>query len=140
MTAILFSRAAVLDTSVVFARHCDRDRRHNQALATLQSAASLSLCAVNVTSHETFTRLRKDTGLEGALKGYEFIRATGVTILDFNAEDEESAVTSLRKYKDKNLSFHDALCAAVMKRHGIYRIISFDSDFFAFGFEVIPGP
>jgi predicted nucleic acid-binding protein len=140
LTATLYAHAALLDTSIVFARHCERDRRHSRALAALQGVDGLTLCALNVTSHETFTRLRKDVGLEGALAGYEFIRTSEVRVLDFVREDEEAALRALRKYADKQLSFHDALCAAVMMRNGIFRIISFDSDFFAFGFEVIPGP
>ena len=78
--------------------------------------------------------------MDGALAGYEFIRARDVKVLPFDQDDEDAALRSLRKYADKELSFHDALCAAVMKRNGIFKIVSFDSDFFAFGFEVIPGP
>jgi predicted nucleic acid-binding protein len=140
VSASLFARAVVLDTSIVFARHCERDRRHKRAVAALESLGPTSLYAVNVTAHETFTRLRQDVGLDGALDGYEFIRAKGVTTLEFNALDEQGALASLRKYKDQNLSFHDALCASVMKRVGIYKIISLDKDFFTFGFEVFPGP
>ena len=47
-------------------------------------------------------------------------------------------VSLLEKYYDKSLSFHDALCAAVMMRNKIYRIFSFDHDFRWFGFLVQP--
>jgi predicted nucleic acid-binding protein len=36
-------------------------------------------------------------------------------------------------------SFHDALCAVTMHRAGIYKVFSFDSDFWTLGFEVMPG-
>lgn len=140
MNSSVYTRLVLLDTSVVFARYCKRDRRHELALATLQAVQDQVLCAVNVTAHETFTRLRYDAGLDDALASYEYLREHDVRILDFEARDEESAMKALRKYTDKRLSFIDALCAAVMMRNGIYRVASFDSDFYAFGFEVIPGP
>jgi predicted nucleic acid-binding protein len=140
VTGAIYAEAALLDTSVVFAKHYARDRRHRRAVDLFRDIGERGLCALDVTAHETFTRLRKDADLDVALAGYEFLRAHDVRLLEFEPRDEEAALASLRKYADKQLSFHDALCAAVMMRNSIYRIISFDSDFYAFGFDVIPGP
>ncbi len=59
--------------------------------------------------------------------------------IDFTGSDEETAVALAQKYTDKSLSFHDSLCAAVMKRLGMFRVFSFDADFWTFGFELTPG-
>jgi len=49
---------------------------------------------------------------------------------------DTSAVIALQ---DPSEQFHDALCASVMKREGIYRVFTFDKHFWSFGFEVLPG-
>jgi predicted nucleic acid-binding protein len=45
----------------------------------------------------------------------------------------------LEKYSDQKISFHDALCAAVMLRIGAYRAFAFDKHFWIMGFEMLPG-
>lgn len=60
-------------------------------------------------------------------------------LLRFEASDESEALRILDRYVEHSLSFHDALCAATMKRVGIYRIFTFDSDFTILGFETLGG-
>jgi predicted nucleic acid-binding protein len=67
------------------------------------------------------------------------MRSERFRLLEFQASDEIFARGLLAKYDDQRLSFHDALCAAVMFREGIFKIFSFDRDFWLFGFQVLPG-
>jgi predicted nucleic acid-binding protein len=97
------------------------------------------LCAVNVTAHESFTRIRYNARLESGLAGYSWLRSNELHTIPFADADEHAALSLVSKYSSVRLSFHDALCAAVMLRLGIYRIFSFDADFWTFGFELIPG-
>ena len=53
--------------------------------------------------------------------------------------DEKSALAILERFSEHAISFHDALCAAVMRRLGIYRVFTFDKDYWVMGFEVLPG-
>jgi len=56
-----------------------------------------------------------------------------------DGDDEGKALDLVKKYTDKKLSYHDALCASVMLRYRLYRVFTFDSDFWTFGFELLPG-
>ena len=139
MTGVVYDRMIAVDTSAVVALLNPRDQFHDAAVEFFQGAHDLTWLALNVTSHELFTRVRYDEGLLPALNRYDFIRGERFHPLKFDTTDEQSARALLAKYEDQRLSFHDALCAVVMIREGIYRIFSFDSDFWVLGFEVLPG-
>ena len=65
-----------------------------------------------------------------------YLSSTDIT---FDEKDEKVAYSDLNRFHEHSLSFHDALLASVMRRLGVYRIFSFDSHFWTFGFEVLPG-
>jgi len=138
----LYANAVLIDTSACVAAFDEADALHTEAtttLAQLTSDGHYLLCAVNVTAHESFTRIRYNARLNAGLLGYSWLRSEGLETIQFSDDDEREALSLIRKYSSVRLSFHDALCAAVMLRLGIYRIFSFDADFWAFGFELIPG-
>ncbi len=93
---------------------------------------------LNETSHETFTRARYDFGYRAAAELYAFLRERDLTVLTFDEADEAKALDVLSRYEEHTLSFHDALCAAIMLRYGIYRVFAFDKHFATLGFEVFP--
>jgi predicted nucleic acid-binding protein len=138
----LYTDAVLIDTSACVAAFDEEDALHLQATATLAQLAAeaqVLLCAVNVTAHESFTRIRYNARLDAGIDGYSWMRSEGLQTIQFADADEVEALSLIRKYSSVKLSFHDALCAAVMLRLGIYRIFSFDADFWTFGFELIPG-
>ncbi|MGO8813250.1 MAG: type II toxin-antitoxin system VapC family toxin [Terriglobia bacterium] len=139
MIGIVYDRMVAVDTSAVIALHNPRDQFHDQAVQFFETAEGFVWLALNVTTHELFTRVRYDEGLPSALSRYDFMKGERFRPLSFDANDEISARNLLEKYHDQTLSFHDALCAVVMIREGIYKIFSFDRDFWIFGFEVLPG-
>jgi len=97
---------------------------------------------LKVTTHETYTRTRYNCNLELALQSYDFLRTLPFSLLDFNEEDESEARSLIEERADQKYSFHDALCAIVMKRVGIPNIFTFDKHFWTMdlGFTVFPGP
>jgi len=140
MVSLIYANAVVIDTSAAVAIVDENDRMHDIAIESLAEMRQRNvLCAVDVTAHESFTRLRYNRDLLHAEMGYAFLRDSNVSVLEFEFPDEDRAIGLIRKYNDKVLSFHDALCAAVMLRLGLFRVFSFDSDFWSFGFEVSPG-
>lgn len=128
-----------MDTSAVLELRREGSPFHVDAKRFFEEASDLTWCVLNATSHETFTRQRYDVGLDPGLETYHFMRGEQFRQLSFDQSDEQRAVQLLAKYTDQRLSFHDALCAAVMLRNGIYQIFTFDSDFWCFGFQVVPG-
>jgi predicted nucleic acid-binding protein len=140
MLGVVYANAVVVDTSAAVALVDERDGLHELAQQSLNRLrADHVLCAVDVTAHESFTRLRYNRSLELAELGYGLLRGSDVRTLAFQSVDEQKALSLVRKYAGKVLSFHDALCAAVMLRNGLFRVFSFDADFWVFGFEVVPG-
>ena len=101
--------------------------------------SSLVWATLNETSHELYTRVRYQADTSNALEQFDFLRSGEFRVLEFNLKDENYARSLLDRYGEHVISFHDALCAAIMERVGIYKIFSFDSDFWTLGFEVYPG-
>ena len=137
---LAYDYLAVIDTSAAVALLDQSDSLHSVAAQFFADEAdSFQWCVLNATSHETFTRLRYDHGLNLGLKGYDLLRSGELRVLSFDADDELEARSVLTKYSDHDLSFHDALCATVMIREGIFKVFTFDAHFWSFGFEVMPG-
>ena len=138
MSGVVYEGIALIDTSAVIAHLDPTEQFHAEAKLFFETVHDgLTFAIVNVTSHETFTRVRYDRGLAPALERYDFLRK--IRVLPFVEEDEVETRRMLQKYDDQRLSYHDTLCAAVMKRVGIYKVFSFDADFWIFGFWVLPG-
>ena len=134
----IYEHIALVDTSAVIALHDPNDRFHASARAFLENT-HLRLVALNVTAHEGFTRGRYGHGLDRGLAHFDFLRSSRLDCICFTKSDEVAAYSMLVQYADQRLSFHDALCGAVMLRQGIYKVFAFDKDFFTFGFELLPG-
>ena len=134
---ILRENVALIDTSAVLALMDGRESLHEKAKVFLEES-SLDWASVDLTAHETFTRLRSRTDVTKGLEGFDFLR-TDLTIIDFQRGDEVRTRSILEKYADHRISYHDAMCAAVMLRSGIYKIFTFDRDFSILGFQIIPG-
>lgn len=138
MTGSIYEQCALVDTSAVVALYDPQDQFHAVAQAFLKNP-DLKLFALNVTAHEAFTRGRYGHGLDRGLEHFDFLRSSVLSQIRFTEDDEKEAYKMLTKYTDQRLSFHDAHCGATMLRAGIYKIFTFDKDFFTFGFELVPG-
>jgi predicted nucleic acid-binding protein len=130
----------LIDTAAVVAVLEGTERFHEHAKAYFSEQPTVVWASLNVTAHEAFTRARYGGSYcERALTHFDFLRGENIRVLPFEAADELSARAILIKYADHRLSYHDALCAAVMRRVGIYRVFTFDHHFAVLGFELVPG-
>ena len=91
-----------------------------------------------VRKHETYTTVRYSHNFEKAIGIYEYLSKEEIYQLRFKEIDEQETLNLLKKYKDEKLSYHDALCASIMMRVGLFRVFSFDNHFTVFGFDVFP--
>src|SRR5215813_9350674 len=122
-----FDDAAVIDTSAALALHDPRDQFHRLAIQQFtRPAKELFWVVFDVTTHETYTRARYRQAYRAAMEHYNFLRQGTFRLIRFLPEDERAAERLLAKYAEHALSYHDALCAAMMLRLGIYKIFSFD--------------
>jgi predicted nucleic acid-binding protein len=134
-----YEHAVFIDTSAILALFNTSDSLHKTAKNFFENISDVDWFVLNATIHETFTRNRYGRDLHSSLEIYDNLKGSKFKVLRFEEDDENKARALLEKYDDKVLSFHDALCAAVMIKIGIYKIFSFDSDFWSFGFFVMPG-
>jgi predicted nucleic acid-binding protein len=133
------ANAILIDTSAAIALSHQKDQFHIEAQKFFNATDNVVWVTLNATAHETYTRARYDIGFNQAITLYDFLTGKPLYQISFQNDDEKEARSLLERYSDHKISFHDALCASVMKRIGIYRIFSFDYHFFTFGFEVFPG-
>ena len=94
---------ALIDTSAAIALRDTRESLHTRATLFFEEA-SLDWAAVNLTAHETFTRLRYGADVKAGLGGFDFLR-TGVTVIDFQMNDEIRARSILTKYADRKIRY-----------------------------------
>ena len=136
---MLFADAILLDTSAVIALHCPSDQYHVVAKSFFSTTEQSLLVALNVTAHESYTRARYNSTFPAAIEIYDFLKGQQLFQLTFTPEHEQKARQLLEQFREHRVSFHDALCAVVMKQVGIYRVFTFDRHFYILGFEVLPG-
>lgn len=133
------AEALFIDSSAAIALKDPSDQFHSDARHFFESTGNVLWVILNATAHEAFTRARYNIGFHDAITLYDFLKGGAHYQLDFVSDDEREARRLLIKYSDHRLSFHDVLCAAVMKRVGIYKAFAFDHHFYYFGFQIFPG-
>jgi predicted nucleic acid-binding protein len=128
----------LVDTGVLYADHDTDATRHDVASDALDAVYDGAFGQPYVSDYvfdEAVTLTRKRTGsftaaklLSDRLRGreqfprmYELLHVSAATFAD--------AVAVFERYEDQSLSFTDASSVALMDRHGIDRILSFDDDF-----------
>ena len=138
MTNSLFSEAVLIDASAAIALADPKDQFHKEATAFFNQS-DVVWVILNITTHEVYKIIRYRIGFNKAISIYNSLIRGGKVILPFTEGDEIEAVKILTKYSEHKLSFYDALCFAVMKKTGIYRVFAFDKHFFLLGYEIYPG-
>lgn len=136
---IAFDNVILIDTSAAIALENSKDKFHKAAKNFFESNKDVVWCAINATTHESYTRVRYDSTFKKAMKMYNFLTNEKIDNIPFDAQDELETKRLLGQFSEHPLSFHDALCAVIMKRYGILRIFTFDKHFWILGFNVSPG-
>ena len=135
----LYSDAILIDTSAAIALHCPSDAAHRVANEFFHNSKGVLWVALNATAHESYTRTRYDNSFRSAITVYDFLKGNEIFQMTFDCQDEIQTRALLEKYSEHQISYHDALCAVIMKKAGIYRTFSFDHHFWIMGFEILPG-
>ena len=89
---------------------------------------------------ELFTLLSRRAGYGFAAgRARSIYRSAALTILRPDEDDEMKALAYFEKFADQGVSFTDAVSFALMRRHRIRRVFTFDRHFALAGFEAVPG-
>ena len=129
-----------VDSSFYISLLRQEDRNHARAKDALGDAATQS--AVFYTSQyvidETATVLSMRVSKASAVA---FLNATEEEdfpiILAVDEEVRRQGYAIFRVAKDKDISMVDCYCAALMKRHAIFKCLTFDKQFIQLGFRII---
>ncbi len=130
-----------VDTGAFLARYSEGDQFHRVAARAWKrlGRSTGALFTSSFVVDETLTLLGRRTTYAFAAARAEAIYASRVlTILRPDAADESSAVDLFRKFADQKVSFTDCVSFALMRRHRVKRVFTFDRHFARAGFEVWP--
>lgn len=131
---MIFSQSVFYDTSAWIALHDQDDDCHEEALelhkkASLEKRLLVTSNLVFAETHAFFSRFPKQ-----AFRVGEAIRSSRVISYQrILPEDEERGWSILKKYKDKEFSFCDAVSFALIERLEIPFTLSFDDHFRQYG-------
>jgi predicted nucleic acid-binding protein len=124
-----------VDTSFWVAARMQRDDRHAEAQALLQSFGTQRLVTSNHVRGETWTFLRRKEGHRRAVAFFDMLATSArVEVVPVSEELEAQALRWLRRHDEREYSFVDATSFALMKSLRIKRALAFDGDFEAAGF------
>lgn len=128
-----------VDTCAFISKYIESDQYHNMASRIWgKSIDKAKLYTSNHIIDETITFLMRKTTPGFAIEKAKILYHTEVIkILRTDIEDELYAVRVLEKYKEHDISFTDCLTVALMKRHNIDNIFSFDDHFKFFNFRIV---
>lgn len=130
-----------VDTSAWVALHWVEDKFHPRAVEFWEEI--LTAKEAPFTSYDVFTEsanlILRRAGLSSAVAyGEALLNSRGVARVEVEEDLRREAWELFRAQRVRPLSFVDCTSFAVMRRHGIRKAFTFDRDFTAMGFEVVP--
>ena len=129
-----------VDTSAWIMLLNSSERQHKEAKERYRQLANTKLVVTNLVISETYTWLRIKVGFKEALNFLNAMQRKKelgqleVIYSDYNFEQE--AVLLLKKYRDHDFSYADAVSFAVMKKSGLKSAFAYDSHFVTAGFNL----
>lgn len=133
-------RQILVDTSVLCALADRSDRNHQSVTGFVRSQSGQAVLIVtDYVLDETLTWVKSRFGaqpaieLGGRIRGSDFCRFIRLT-----AEDEMATWEIFKRYTDKEWSYTDCSCLAMMHKLGIGEVLSTDKHFVQMGMTVLP--
>ncbi|MFI5197182.1 MAG: type II toxin-antitoxin system VapC family toxin [Thermoanaerobaculia bacterium] len=130
-----------VDTGAFLARYVKGDQYHRAAVRAWKrlERSSGALFTSNFVVDETLTLLGRRTTYAFAAARADALYASRVlAILRPDSADESTAVELFRKFADQRVSFTDCVSFALMRRHRLKKVFTFDRHFAGVGFQVWP--
>jgi predicted nucleic acid-binding protein len=132
-------KTILVDSSFLLAM-VDRDDKHHPEV--IDFLKKLERATLLVTSHifdEAMTLIKSRLGSEIAVRTGQQLRLSTLFRLVYVTErDDEAAWEIFSQYTDKDWSYTDCSCLAMMRRLGITEVLSFDHHFDQMGTVRLP--
>ncbi|MFI5346037.1 MAG: type II toxin-antitoxin system VapC family toxin [Elusimicrobiota bacterium] len=130
-----------VDTGALAALNEPRDPHHARAVQFLRSLpAGTSFATNNLVFAETVTLMAARHGQDAAVRFADAFLASRLWAVVHYADEtlERAAVATMRRFRDKKLSFTDAAAIATVKMDGLDGVFGFDRDFERCGLTLYP--
>ncbi len=130
-----------VDTGAWLALAHDRDQYHAKARRIYPRllADAARLITTNLVLAECHALLLKNKGREVALLFIDTLKQSPrIELVESTSALETEAVELLRRYRDQDFSFADAVSFALMKQRGIDTAFGFDRHFATAGVKLVP--
>jgi predicted nucleic acid-binding protein len=130
-----------VDTGAMAALGAPRDRLHARAVEFLRSLPpGTRLDTNNLVFAETVTLTAARYGQDAAVRFADGFLASRIWSVVHYADEslERAAVATMRRFRDKKLSFTDASVIATVKSEGLDGVFGFDEDFRRCGVALYP--
>ena len=130
-----------VDTGALAALNAPRDPHHARAVEFLRSLPpGTRLATSNLVLAETVTLVAARHGQDAAARFADGFLASRLWSAVHYADEalDRAAVATLRRFRDKNLSFTDAAVIATVKAEGFDGVFGFDEDFRRCGVKLYP--
>jgi predicted nucleic acid-binding protein len=126
-----------VDTGAWLALADRSDGHHKEAVKILRDLNErCRLLTTNLVVAESYVLILRTLSHEAAIAFLDSIEGSPRTRKVFSDESlEAAAVTILRKFRDQDFSYTDAVSFALMKRDSVTRAFTFDSHFLTAGFR-----
>lgn len=126
--------AVFVDTCIFVAVRSKKDRNHQRAKELMRGALRAQFGIIHtsdyVVDEAVTTALARTRNHQVAVNtGRYILSSPRIETLPISNEDFNLAWNKFQTIQDKFLSFTDCTSLALMERHGIERIMSFDSNF-----------
>lgn len=130
-----------VDTGAFLARYAGRDQHHGEAVEAWGRLAAerRRLVTSNFVLDEVLTLLGRRVSYEFAAERAAVLwHSAALGIVRPDEADELAALEQFTKLADQRVSFTDCVSFALMKRHRVRHVFTFDRHFEAAGFEIWP--
>lgn len=128
-----------VDTGAFLARYHKHDQYHVGAVEKWRKLADsgLKILTSVFVINETVTLMARRLSYPFAVEtARNIFSSKEIEILRPDEELETESLLLFEKYADSEITFTDALSAALMRRHKIKRVFGFDRHFTQMGFEL----
>jgi len=132
-------KTALVDSSFLLAMVDRDDKHHPEAVGFLRGLGKVTLLVTSHIFDEAMTLIKGRLGSEIAIRtGRQLRLSTLFRLIHISEGDDEAAWEIFRQYTDKDWSYTDCSCLAVMRKLGITEVLSFDHHFDQMGMVRLP--